>query len=45
MSHAIVATNKDGIITMINNQAEVLLGYKADEIIGKSTPEIFFDKK
>ena len=45
MSHAIVATNKDGIITMINNQAEVLLGYKADEIVGKSTPEIFFDKE
>ena len=44
MSHSIIATDKNGIITMINNQAEQLLGYKADEIVGKCTPEIFFDK-
>ena len=38
---AIIATNKEGIITVFNTGAENLLGYSAEEIIGKRTPEIF----
>jgi PAS domain S-box-containing protein len=38
---AIIATNKEGIITVFNTGAENLLGYSAEEIIGKHTPEIF----
>ena len=45
MSHAIISTDKNGIITMINNQTQTLLGYEEKEIVGKVTPEIFFDKE
>ena len=45
MSHAIIATNEIGIITMINKKAEHLLGYNEQELIGKTTPEIFFEKE
>ncbi len=38
---SIIATNKDGIITVFNTGAENLLGYGAQEIIGKQTPQIF----
>jgi PAS domain S-box-containing protein len=38
---SIIATNKDGIITVFNTGAEHLLGYTAQEIIGKKTPELF----
>jgi len=38
---AIIATNKEGIITVFNTGAENLLGYSAEEIIGIQTPEIF----
>ena len=38
---SIIATNKDGVITVFNTGAEHLLGYKAQEIIGKQTPELF----
>lgn len=36
---SIIATDKDGIITVFNKGAEKLLGYSALEVIGKSTPE------
>ncbi|RZG04788.1 response regulator [Pseudoalteromonas sp. CO348] len=39
--YAIVATDPDGIITQFNPAAERLLGYKKDELIGKSSPAIF----
>ena len=45
MSHAIIATNENGIITMINKKAENLLGYEEQELIGKNSPEIFFEKE
>ena len=38
---SIIATNKDGIISVFNTGAENLLGYDAHEIIGKQTPQIF----
>jgi len=38
---SIIATNKDGVITVFNTGAENLLGYSAQEIIGKQTPLIF----
>ena len=38
---SIIATNKDGLITVFNTGAENLLGYRAEEVIGKKTPEIF----
>ncbi|MFC1823835.1 PAS domain S-box protein, partial [Thermodesulfobacteriota bacterium] len=38
---SIIATNKEGIITVFNTGAENLLGYSAGEIIGKQTPILF----
>lgn len=40
----IIATNKDGLIIVFNKGAENLLGYTADEVIGKVTPEIFHEE-
>ncbi|MCZ8343600.1 MAG: PAS domain-containing protein [Leptospira sp.] len=37
----IIGTDTDGIITHFNKGAENLLGYKAKEVIGKTTPYIF----
>ena len=38
---AIIATELDGVITVFNSGAERMLGYSADELIGKHTPERF----
>ncbi|QTA78328.1 Two component system response regulator/histidine kinase [Desulfonema limicola] len=38
---SIIATDTSGIIRTFNTGAENLLGYRAAEIIGKETPEIF----
>lgn len=38
---SIIATNKEGVITVFNTGAENLLGFGADEIIGQQTPLIF----
>ncbi len=38
---SIIATNREGLITVFNTGAENLLGYRAEEIIGKKTPESF----
>ncbi len=40
---SIIATNLEGTITVFNQMSEQLLGYKAEEIIGKQTPVIFHD--
>lgn len=37
----VIATNSDGIITLFNPAAEKLLGYKAEEVIGKYDPSLF----
>ena len=39
---SIIATNREGLITVFNTGAENLLGYRSEEIIGKKTPGIFF---
>ncbi|MDO9118608.1 MAG: PAS domain S-box protein [Nitrospira sp.] len=41
--HAIISTAPDGIIRLFNPAAESLLGYRADELIGKQTPAVFHD--
>ncbi len=41
---AIVATRLDGTITTFNRAAELMLGYSADEVIGKMTPDHFHDQ-
>jgi len=38
---SIIATNKKGVISVFNTGAEKLLRYRAEELIGKATPEIF----
>ncbi|UAW98448.1 PAS domain-containing protein [Halopseudomonas nanhaiensis] len=38
---AIITTDLDGIVTLFNSGAEKLLGYRPDEVIGKTTPERF----
>ncbi|WP_051327376.1 PAS domain-containing sensor histidine kinase [Desulfatibacillum aliphaticivorans] len=38
---AIIATDSQGLITVFNTGAENLLGYRAEEIIGKETPLLF----
>ena len=42
--YSIVATNPEGIILLYNREAERLLGYAADEVIGKQTPALWHDK-
>lgn len=41
--YAIIATDQAGIITVFNPAAERMLGYSADEAIGKLNPGIFHD--
>ena len=42
---SIIATDTKGIITYFNYGAELMLEYSADEIINKTSPYIFHDKK
>ncbi|MEY4526698.1 MAG: hypothetical protein RL768_417 [Nitrospirota bacterium] len=41
--YAVIATDPTGLITVFNPAAEQLLGYSAEEMIGKQTPGIFHD--
>lgn len=41
--HPFIATDLNGVITLFNPAAEKLLGYSADEMVGKKTPEAFHD--
>ena len=38
---AIIATDSEGIITLFNTGAERMLGFTAEEMIGKQTPKVF----
>ncbi|RQW64305.1 CHASE domain-containing hybrid sensor histidine kinase/response regulator [Vibrio viridaestus] len=40
---SIIATDINGIIRLFNNGAELMSGYKADDVIGKLTPAILYD--
>ncbi len=40
---SIISTDTKGVIKVFNSGAELMLGYKADELIGKFTPEVFHD--
>ena len=40
---AIISTSTGGTIELFNKAAEEMLGYKADEVIGVSTPALFHD--
>jgi PAS domain S-box-containing protein len=42
-NYGVIATDCDGIIHTFNRTAETMLGYKADEVIGKLTPAAFHD--
>jgi len=41
--YAVIAADPTGLITVFNPAAEQLLGYSAEEMIGKQTPAIFHD--
>lgn len=41
--YSIISTNSKGIIQTFNAAAEKMLGYSANEVIGKSTPELIHD--
>ncbi|MBN3875778.1 MULTISPECIES: PAS domain S-box protein [unclassified Nostoc] len=43
IDYAIVSTNSEGIIQTFNLAAQKMLGYTADEVIGKLTPNTFHD--
>jgi PAS domain S-box-containing protein len=38
---SIIATDSQGVITVFNSGAERMLGYRAEEMVGKQTPEAF----
>jgi len=40
-NYSVIATDKQGLITLFNPAAERLLGYKAKDLIGKETPALF----
>ncbi len=39
--YAVIATDTEGIITAFNPTAERMLGYRAEELVGKATPSVF----
>jgi len=43
VAYGIVTTDAEGIVTSFNPAAERLLGYRADEVIGRTTPLLWHD--
>ncbi|AEF54083.1 PAS domain-containing hybrid sensor histidine kinase/response regulator [Marinomonas posidonica] len=39
---SIIATDDKGLITLFNKGSERMLGYQADEVLGKRTPVVFY---
>ncbi len=44
-AHGIIATDKNGVITLFNKKAESMLLYASDEVVAKHTPDIFHQKE
>ncbi len=42
---AIIATTTDGLVSLFNPAAEKLLGYSAEQVVGKLTPQVFHLKE
>jgi PAS domain S-box-containing protein len=42
-NYSIICTDKQGLIVLFNKAAEKLLGYSAEELVGKQTPVFFHD--
>ena len=42
-AYSIISTNPEGLIQIFNKGAILMLGYEADEVIGKKTPLMFHD--
>jgi PAS domain S-box-containing protein len=42
-AYGIISATPDGLVTSFNPAAERLLGYTADEVVGKQTPDIWHD--
>lgn len=40
---AVIATDVDGVINLFNTGAQKLLGYSAEDVIGKANPGVFHD--
>ncbi|HYH19540.1 MAG TPA: PAS domain S-box protein [Azospirillum sp.] len=40
---AIIATDRDGVITLFNTGARRMLGYTEEEVVGRHTPALFHD--
>lgn len=40
---ALISTDLQGVIQLFNTGAERMLGYKAEEVVGKSSPALFHD--
>lgn len=41
--HSIIATDTEGLVLIFNHAAERMLGYRAEDIVGKLNPGIFHD--
>ncbi|MHC4878797.1 MAG: response regulator [Planctomycetota bacterium] len=41
---AIIATDQNGVVTLFNTGAELLLDYQAEDIVGKQTPVLWHDE-
>ncbi len=41
ITYGLIATDPDGILTMFNTGSEQMLGYRAEDLIGKETPLLF----
>ena len=43
--YCIVAVDADGLVTVFNRAAEQMLGYRAEDVVGKQTPMLFHDTR
>ena len=43
LPHALIVTDRQGLITTVNAQAEALSGYSAHELLGKPVEQIYYD--